>query len=113
MFIPFINDAVAAGNAAAPAGQQASSANMIIMLLVFLAIFYFLLIRPQSKRNKAQQQLINGLQKGDEVVTIGGMLGRILNIEENIITLELSENLQIKIQKSAVASVLPKGTLKG
>jgi preprotein translocase subunit YajC len=82
------------------------------MLVVFFGIFYFLLIRPQTKRNKEHQGLVNNLQKGDEVVTSGGILGRIVKIEENILTLALNATTEIKIQKNAIATLLPKGTLK-
>lgn len=108
MSLPFINDAYAATTDSA----QAGGLSTILMLVVFFAIFYFLLIRPQAKRNKAHQQLVNDLQKGDEVVTSGGILGRIVKVEENILTLEVSENTQLKIQRNAVVSVLPKGSLK-
>jgi preprotein translocase subunit YajC len=115
MSLPFINDAVAATTSAAAApGQQAAGGGFstIIMLVIFIGVFYFLLIRPQTKRAKEHQNLINNLQKGDEVSTSGGLLGRIVKIEDNIITLALNETTEIKIQKNAVVGVLPKGTLK-
>ncbi len=104
----FINDAVAATSDNVPT----SGLSTIIMLVVFFGIFYFLLIRPQTKRNKEHQGLVNNLQKGDEVVTSGGILGRIVKIEENILTLALNATTEIKIQKNAIATLLPKGTLK-
>ena len=112
MNLPFFSDAFAATPTATANPQQAGGLNIILISVLFIAVFYFLMIRPQTKRNKAHQQLINELQKGDEIVTVGGMLGRVVKIEENIITLELAENTQIKIQKNSVASLLPKGTLK-
>lgn len=112
MNLPFFSDAFAATPAATANSQQAGGLNIILISVLFVAVFYFLMIRPQTKRNKTHQQLINNLQKGDEIATIGGMLGRIIKIDENIITLELAENIQIKIQKSSVANLLPKGTLK-
>lgn len=81
-------------------------------LLVLIVIFYFMLIRPQMKRTKELRQMLASLSKGDEAVTSGGMAGRISNIGENYITLEVAEGVAIKVQKSAVTSVLPKGTLK-
>lgn len=111
MSLPFINDALAATPATAQANPN-GGLSTIIMLVVFVGIFYFLLIRPQAKRAKDQQNLINSLQKGDEVTTSGGLLGRIIKIEDNIITLALNDTVEIKIQKNAVIGLLPKGTLK-
>ena len=107
----FFSDAYAATGASETA-QQGGGLNIILLSVLFVAIFYFLLIRPQSKRNKAQQELISNLQKGDEVVTVGGILGRIISIDNAILTIEIGENTQIKVQKNAVVSLLPKGTLK-
>jgi preprotein translocase subunit YajC len=108
----FFTDAYAATTTANSEMQQGGSLNIILLSVLFVIIFYFLLIRPQSKRNKAQQELINNLQKGEEVVTIGGVLGRIVNLDSTLLTLEISENTQIKVQKNAIVSLLPKGTLK-
>ncbi|MBM3887336.1 preprotein translocase subunit YajC [Candidatus Dependentiae bacterium] len=107
-----INDAMAATAPAADASSAGGGFSTIIMLVVFFGIFYFMLIRPQTKRNREHQNLVNNLQKGDEVVTSGGILGRIVKIEENITTLALNDTTEIKIQKSAVVALLPKGTLK-
>ena len=85
---------------AAGAAPQSSPWTTIIMLVVMFAIFYFLLIRPQSKRAKAQRQLLSELGKGDEVMTAGGLMGRIAEIEDNIVSLEIAANVVIKIQKS-------------
>jgi preprotein translocase subunit YajC len=104
----FINDAWAQ---AAPA--QGGGASFIIMMVVFIAIFYFILIRPQSKQAKEHKAMIESLSKGDEIVTNGGILGRINKIGDNFISLEIAEDLEIKIQKHAVSAVLPKGTMKG
>ena len=81
-------------------------------LVVLGVIFYFMLIRPQMKRTKEHRQMLGALAKGDEAVTSGGIAGKVTNIGENYISLEVSEGVSIKIQKSAVTSVLPKGTLK-
>jgi preprotein translocase subunit YajC len=104
----FINDAWAQ---AAPA--QGGGASFIIMMVVFIVIFYFILIRPQSKQAKEHKAMIESLSKGDEIVTNGGILGRINKIGDNFISLEIAEDLEIKIQKHAVSAVLPKGTMKG
>ena len=95
------------GAAAGPSG----TAN-IIMLFVFIAIFYFLLIRPQMKRQKEHKNLIQALSKGDEIVTSGGVLGKIVNVGDAFVTVEITNNIQIKVQKHAVGAVMPKGTIK-
>jgi len=81
-------------------------------LIVIFVVFYFLLIRPQMKRAKEHKALITALANGDEVVTNGGLLGRVTNVGDSFITLELADNVKIKLQKHAVASVMPKGTIK-
>ena len=81
-------------------------------LIIIFAVFYFMLIRPQMKRSKEHRQLVAGLAKGDEVITNGGLLGRITDVSESFVTLELADNLQIKLQRQAVANVMPKGTIK-
>ncbi|MGH8145961.1 MAG: preprotein translocase subunit YajC [Rhodanobacteraceae bacterium] len=80
-------------------------------LIVLVIIFYFLLIRPQSKRAKEQKKMIADLAKGDEVVA-AGIVGRVDNVGEHFVTLEVADNVHIRVQKGAVSSVLPKGTLK-
>lgn len=81
-------------------------------LLVMVPLFYFLLIRPQMKRQKEARQMVDSLAKGDEVVTAAGLAGRIINLGEVYITLDIAENVLVKVEKSAIAKVLPKGTLK-
>jgi len=81
-------------------------------LIVIFAVFYFMLIRPQMKRSKEHRALVSQLAKGDEVVTNGGLLGRITDVSDSFVTLELAENVQIKLQRQAVANVMPKGTIK-
>jgi preprotein translocase subunit YajC len=92
---------------AAPGGGLMS----FLPLIVIFIIFYFLLIRPQMKRAKEHKQLVGQLGKGDEVVTNGGLLGRITDVGESFVTVELTDNVQIKVQKHAIASVMPKGTI--
>ncbi len=104
---------IIAAAAAAPAAQPKSFNPMYeygILILIFV-VFYFLLIRPQSKRAKEQRKMISELAKGDEVVA-AGILGRIENIGEHFITLEVADNVRIRVQKGSVSNVLPKGTLK-
>lgn len=81
-------------------------------LVILIVIFYFMLIRPQMKRNKEHRNMLGALAKGDEAVTSGGIAGKVVNIGENYVSLEVSDGVSIKIQKSAISSVLPKGTLK-
>lgn len=81
-------------------------------LVILIVIFYFMLIRPQMKRNKEHRQMLGALAKGDEIVTTGGLAGRINGIGEVYLTVEIAPGVEIKVQKSAISSVLPKGTLK-
>ena len=95
------------------AGAQGMSVmGQIIFFAGFILIFYFLIWRPQSKRAKEHKALMSGLNKGDEVVTSGGVAGRITKVTDDFIVLEVADNFEMKIQKVAVAAALPKGTLK-
>jgi len=106
-----IPDAMAqAAGAAAPA---ASGLPMFVMMGLFVVVFYFLLIRPQQKKQKEHQAMLGKLAAGDEVVTAGGILGRIIEVGDNFITLEIADNVRIKVQRFQVTSLVPKGTLKG
>ena len=78
----------------------------------FILIFYFLMWRPQAKRAKEHKELMAGLGKGDEIVTNGGVLGKIARVKDDYIALEVADGVEIKVQKVAVATALPKGTLK-
>ena len=84
---------------------------MILIVLMFV-VLYFLMIRPQMKRAKEHKTMVEALQKGDEVVTSGGMLGRISKISDSYVTLEVANNVEVQLQRPAVQLVLPKGTLK-
>jgi len=81
-------------------------------IILLFVILYFLMIRPQMKRAKEQKAMIEALQKGDEVVTAGGMVGRITKLGEQYVTLEIAPNTEVVLQRSAVQVPLPKGTLK-
>ncbi|EDN66648.1 preprotein translocase [Beggiatoa sp. PS] len=94
------------------AGQGDAGLINLIMLVVLFLVFYFLLIRPQTKRVKEHKQMVESLAKGDEVVTNGGLLGKITQLGDNFMTLEVSANTEIKVQRQSVAAVMPKGTLK-
>ncbi|MFO6423671.1 preprotein translocase subunit YajC [Motilimonas sp. KMU-193] len=96
------------------AGAEGGGMSMIFMLVVFAAIFYFMIFRPQNKRVKEHKNLMSSLAKGDEVLTSGGLVGRIVKVtdENDYITIELNESNQVVIKKDYVSAVLPKGTLK-
>lgn len=103
-----IPEAMAQGAGASPGGGFAP----LIMMVVFIAIFYFLLIRPQQKKAKDHQAMVSRLSSGDEVVTTGGILGKIVEVGESFITLEIADGVRIKVQKFQIGSLMPKGTLK-
>lgn len=84
----------------------------LMMMVVFIAIFYFLLIRPQQRKAKEHQALVAKLAQGDEVVTAGGLLGRVLEVGDTFVTLEIAEGVRVKVQRFQVVSLMPKGTLK-
>ncbi len=81
-------------------------------LVGLIAVFYFLVLRPQSKRAKEQKIMLDALQRGDEVVTAGGEVGRVSKVFEQYVGVELAENIEVTVQKTAIQSILPKGTIK-
>ena len=81
-------------------------------IILMFVLLYFLMIRPQMKRAKEQKQMIEALQKGDEVITSGGVLGRITRIADAYVSVEIAPNTEVSVQRAAVQTVLPKGTLK-
>lgn len=97
--------------ASAPAGGDPGFLGLLPIVLMFV-LLYFLMIRPQMKRSKEAKAMVDSLQKGDEVITAGGVLGKISKIGDAYITLEIAPNTEISIQKGAVQTLLPKGTLK-
>lgn len=102
----FISDAMAQ----TAAGGQSSIISLLPMLALFV-IFYFLLIRPQQKRQKEHKNMVAGLAKGDEVVTMGGVLGKITAVDENFVSLEIAKGMEVKVQRVAVQAMMPKGTV--
>ncbi|MCF6767736.1 preprotein translocase subunit YajC [Thiotrichales bacterium 19S11-10] len=100
--------ALAADQAAA---TQGGGWQTIMLLVVFFAIFYFLLIRPQMKRNKEHRQMLSEVAKGDEIVTNGGIIGKVSKVSDSFIDVTIAENVTIQIQKQAIASILPKGSV--
>ena len=97
---------------AADAAPAADPIMQFLPLIVIFALFYFMMIRPQMKRAKEQKNMIESLQKGDEVVTAGGELGKVAKVSEAYVGLEVAPNVVIHVQKSAITTLLPKGTIK-
>lgn len=106
----FISDAMAEG--AGTAAQQPGILEALFPFVILFIVFYFLLIRPQSKRAKEHKQMTNDLQKGDEVVTSGGMLGKVVNVDDDYLSVQLADGVEVFVQRQAVTAVMPKGTLK-
>lgn len=96
---------------AAPAPQGGGMGMLWLMVLMF-GLMYFLILRPQAKRAKEHKAMVDALSKGDEVVTNGGILGKIVEVDVNFITLKVSANTQIMVQRQTIAAVMPKGTYK-
>jgi preprotein translocase subunit YajC len=102
----------------APAFAQAAPAPQgmggfgLLMPIALIAVMYFLMIRPQMKRAKEHRSMLDKLSKGDEVITSGGIAGTVTDIGDNFVTLEVADNVRVRVQKAAIGNVLPKGTLK-
>ena len=105
----FISPAYAQASGGSPGGDLMTFLPMIAIFVVF----YFLLIRPQQKKQKEHQAMLSKIAAGDEVVTAGGILGRVVEVGEQFLTLEIADNVRIKVQRFQVSSLVPKGTLKG
>lgn len=99
---------------AAPAAATSGSGFMSFLpvIIVLFVLMYFMVLRPQSKRAKEQRSLLSAIQKGDEVVTIGGILGKVEKITDDYVVLNIAENISITLRKGAIANALPKGTIK-
>ena len=108
----FLIPAAYADAAAPAAAGPAGTGFEWIFLVGFLVIFYLMIWRPQAKRAKEQKNLLGSLQKGDEVVTTGGIAGKITKVSDAFVVLEVSDTVEMKFQKGAIAATLPKGTLK-
>lgn len=111
----FITDALAAGEAAAPGGMEGFLVQVVPLIVIF-AVFWFFLIRPQQKRQKEHARMCEALTKGDEVMTVGGISGRIESVDEQAISLQVAsvdgKAVVIRMQRAAVQMVLPRGSLK-
>jgi preprotein translocase subunit YajC len=106
----FISSAFAQAADAAP--QAPSPIFNMLFIGGFVVIFYFLIWRPQSKRAKEHRALVEGLSAGDEVLTNGGLLGKVNKVDEHYVALQVADNVVLKVQKASIAAVLPKGTMK-
>lgn len=98
--------------AAAPASDPTGGMMQFLPLIVIFVLFYFMLIRPQMKRAKEQKNMIDALQKGDEVITTGGQLGKVVKVSENYVSVEIAADIVVQVQKAAITTLLPKGTIK-
>lgn len=115
----FISDAFAevsadsaTATAANGAAQQPDPLASLLLPIGLVVLFYFFLIRPQSKRQKEHKKMVSDLQKGEEVITSGGLLGKITSVNENFISLEVAKGMTVNVQKNAVQNIMPKGTIK-
>ncbi|CAG0944826.1 MAG: Sec translocon accessory complex subunit YajC [Rhodocyclaceae bacterium] len=97
---------------AAPAAGEAGGLLGMLPILLMFVVLWFLMIRPQMKRAKEHKAMVEAMQKGDEVLTNGGIAGRITKLDETYIGLEIAENVVISVQRNAITAILPKGTLK-
>ena len=103
---------ISSAYAQAAGAAQPSPWSPLIMMLVFVAVFFFFVIRPQMKRAKDHRTMISAIAKGDEVVTTGGILGRVDEVGDAFLAIEIADKVVIRVQKHAIGAVLPKGTLK-
>lgn len=106
----FISNAYA--QAAVGGSSLESSLTSFLPIILMFVVLYFLMIRPQMRRQKEQKSMMEALAKGDEVVTVGGMLGRVTKVADGYVTLEVGAGIEVVVQKVAVATLLPKGTIK-
>ncbi len=109
MDLSILNSVALGAEAPAPAGGGAS---FFIVIIVMFVLMYFMMIRPQQKRQKQHKAMIEALGKGDEVITNGGVAGRIDALGDSFVTVEIADGVKIKLQRASIAQVLPKGTLK-
>ncbi|MGA7950234.1 MAG: preprotein translocase subunit YajC [Thiobacillaceae bacterium] len=103
---------ISLAHAAPDAAQSSNPLMSMLPLIVIFVLFYFMLIRPQMKRAKEQKKMLEGLQKGDEVVTASGQVGKVTKVGEQYVSLEIADGVITLVQKSAISTLLPKGTIK-
>jgi preprotein translocase subunit YajC len=104
----FVSDAAAQ----APSGGTAGGLSTLLLPVLLIVVFYFLLIRPQQKKQKEHRAMVDALAAGNEIVTGGGVLGKVTEVGEQFVTVEIASGVQVKIQKHTIAAVLPKDTIK-
>ena len=103
---------ISSASAQAAGGAQSNPIMQLLPLILIFVVFYFLLIRPQAKRAKEHKAMVAALAVGDEVVTSGGILGKVTEAGEQFLTVEVAEGVRVKVQRHTVSTVLPKGTMK-
>jgi len=108
----FISEAFAQAAPAATGGGTESSLLSMLPLVLMFVVLYFVMIRPQMKRQKEHKAMIEALGKGDEIVTTGGLLGKVTKMGETFVSIEVASGVELQVQRSAVTQVLPKGTFK-
>jgi preprotein translocase subunit YajC len=108
----FISQAHAQTAPPAAGGGTESTLFSILPLVLMFVVLYFIMIRPQMKRQKEHKAMIEAIAKGDEVVTAGGMLGKVSKLGETYVSVEIAGNVEVQVQRTAIAQVLPKGTIK-
>ena len=108
----FISSALAQTTTAAAGGDMQSSLMSMLPLVLMFVVLYFVMIRPQMKKQKDHRSMIAALAKGDEVVTAGGVLGKVTQLGESYVGLEVASGVEVQVQRSAVVQVLPKGSIK-
>ena len=108
----FISQAFAQTAPAAAAGSTESTLFSLLPLVLMFVVLYFIMIRPQMKRQKEHKAMIEAIAKGDEVVTAGGLLGKVNKLGESYVALEVAGNVEVQVQRTAITQVLPKGTIK-
>jgi preprotein translocase subunit YajC len=108
----FISSAMAASASTSASAVSNDSSFSMVMIVAIFVLFYFMLIRPQNKRAKDHRNLVSNLKKGDEIVTTGGLLGKVISLEDQFIKISLADGIEVILQRAAVTNVLPKGTIK-
>ena len=108
----FFEFLIPSAHAQAAGAPQGGGMGMLLFPIILIGVMYFLMIRPQMKRAKEHKGMLDKLSKGDEVITSGGIAGTVTDIGDNFITVEVADNVRVRVQKAAVGNVLPKGTLK-
>ena len=98
---------------AAGAATQSETLLTFLPMVAIFVVIYFLMVRPQQKKQKETRAMLDALEKGNEIVTAGGILGRIVKLDEQYVTVEVAQNVQMVVQRGAISQLLPKGTIKG